>query len=72
MSKIAFLSAVLVCAYACGSAFAQGTNSTVGIYSGPFTQSFTVPNFGINTTPSSTAGLGNGSNLGSATEAVPL
>jgi hypothetical protein len=49
------------------TAFAQGANSASsasGLYSGSFTQSFTVPNFGINTSPSSTAGLGNGSNPG--------
>src|ERR1700742_1836029 len=64
MSKIAPLLAVLMLAYPGGVAHAQGTTSTVGSYSGPFTQSFTVPNSGINTTPSSTAGLGNGSNPG--------
>ena len=57
---------VLAGALSCGStmAFAQAAVSTTGVYSGSFTQSDTVPNFGINTTPSSTAGLGNGSNPG--------
>lgn len=64
MAKVTTFVLTAVSILSSTTAFAQGTASTSGTYIGPYTQSFTVPNFGINTTPSSTAGLGNGSNPG--------
>jgi hypothetical protein len=64
MTKTATFLLAASLAFSGSVVLAQGTVGTTGTYNGPFTQSFTVPNPGINTTPSSTAGLGNGSNPG--------
>lgn len=64
MIKVMPVVVAIALAFSSTMTFAQGTVSPSGVYSGSFTQSYTVPNFGINTSPSSTAGLGNGSNPG--------
>lgn len=64
MGKISTIVLAAAVAVSSTMACAQGAGNTSGsIYSGSF-NSVTVPNFGVGGTPSTTPGLGNGSNPG--------